>query len=312
MLLLKKIVLFTVVLNILFLPACSKNPEPEAKLPGEPSAGRDPEKLEDLDVVYADVLNEDGETGLKMDIYYPTGAAREKSPLLVGFHGGGWIAGDKSQIIFMFGPIIEKLRENGYTVATVQYRYASDEAPFPSQAEDCARAVSYLIDNAEKYFIDPDRIGVIGYSAGAQLAMLTSYAYGLDIKYCLSFAGPSKMYGEELGEYSMSMRSLFEYLFGGPYSEKESEYIQGSPYYYIDKTENKAPLLLAHDEYDDVVPFGQSRKMYEKTVEAGIFCELLVLGGFYHQINFNSNYYGQNPETEKFVDTILNFIYKYS
>lgn len=178
----------------------------------------------------------------------------------------------------------------------------------------------YLYENCEKYNIDTDSIGIMGYSAGAHLAMLYSYTPNetkdvMNIKYCLSFAGPTKFYGEELQDFSPETIGLIENLFGGTCEneEKEREYMQGSPYAYIDYLkdledwENKVPLLLAHDETDDVVPFSQSQIIYDKATEAGIECQLLKLRGFGHQINFNN--YSKNDET---VRTILDFIYKYS
>ncbi|MCL2159028.1 MAG: alpha/beta hydrolase, partial [Oscillospiraceae bacterium] len=232
----------------------------------------------------------------------------ENSPLIVAFHGGGWVSGDRSQILYIFAPIIKELRENGYAIATVQYSYAQDR-PFPAQLQDCENAIKYLCENAEYYNIDINSIGVLGYSAGAQLAMLSSYATAENIKYCVSFAGPSKLYGEELYEYSGGIRYVLEWLFDGPYEKNEAAYMAGSPYFYldhIDENANKAPLLLVHDERDDVVPFSQSQLMYEKAIETGISCELIKLSGVYHQIDFN--FYGLENEAE----AVLDFIYKYS
>lgn len=263
-----------------------------------------PEILQELDINYKTVNDQD----LLMDIYYPTKIIYEKSPLIVMFYGGGWIAGDKTQPAYMFTPIIKELRENGYIIAMPQYRYATYNNYFPAQIDDCADSIIYLQNNADKYNINIDSIGVMGYSAGAQLAMLSAYTLNkfTDIKYCLSFAGPTKFYGEELTDYSQGTLYLVENLFNGTYDEKEQEYMAGSPYYYIINTDTKTPLLLVHDEQDDVVPFSQSQIMYDKAVEVGIDCELLKLRGFRHQINFN-----YDSENES-VKEILDFIYKYS
>lgn len=315
--------LFGLILAVLFIIACfggggenEKEDENKSAAVTATELPRRPEKTEDLGEIY------DAENNLSFDIYHPTVPKYEKSPLVIAFHGGGWVSGDKSQIMYIFAPIIENLRENGCAVATVQYRYAH-QSPFPAQLRDTANAVQYICDNAEKYDIDTDSIGLLGYSAGAQLAMLASYVpagaglplydreYFFDIKYCVSFAGPSKLYGGELEDYPGGIRYLLEWLFGGQYDEKEAEYISGSPYYYINAGTKKIPLLLAHDEKDDTVPFSQSRAMYEKALEAEIPCELLVLEGFYHQIEFN-RFSMAAPSGEKAAAAILDFIYKYS
>lgn len=311
----KKVFIFVLIfiLSFMFLFSCQKKEEDNLKDSLIENIYQS-EKVNDLNVVYKTVNNKN----LLMDIYYPTNIKYDKSPLVVGFHGGGWIAGDKTQLMYIFTPIIEELLSNGYIIAMPQYRYAEDSSYFPAQIEDCTDAIEYLKDNAEKYSIDTDSIGVMGYSAGAQLAMLSSYATDLDIKYCLSFAGPSKMYGEELNDYPETTINLIENLFNGVYSEKANDYMSGSPYFYIDSQKDsdsfkKVPLFLVHDEYDNVVPFTQSEVMYDIAVKTEIPCELLKLSGFYHQINFSdTNYYETTPTSDEAVKIILDFIYKYS
>jgi len=276
-----------------------------------------PDKTQDLNVVFKTAPSGGGDVELKMDIYYPENLEYGESPLVVAFFGGGWISGERSQIMFLFEPVTAKLRENGYTVATVQYRYAAAGSYFPAQVEDCIDAILYLKNNADKYFIDAGSIGVLGYSAGAQLAMLASYAMAefseeiADIKYCLSFAGPTKMYGEEPESYPYTTLFLLENLFNGTYYENEEAYKRGSPYFYLTDNAPKAPLFLAHDERDNIVPFEQSRIMHKRAEELGIPCEMLVLNGYYHQIDFSYDY-NTVPARDESVGTILDFIYKYS
>ena len=279
-----------------------------------------------LNVVYKTAPIDNGKAKLQMDIYYPTNQKYDKSPLVVGFHGGGWIAGDRSQIMYIYAPVISELLANGYTVATVQYRYANNSFFFPSPLEDCIDAILYLKKNSRKYNIDTESIGVMGYSAGAQLAMLSSYAMKefsttgetVDIKYCISSAGPSKMYGNEHKSYTKSTRHLLENLFNGKYAAKVETYKKGSPYFYLDSIENpdadktpKVPLLLIQDTTDDVVPFEQSQVMFDKAAEIGMPCELIVLSGVGHNIDFVFGYM-VSPTNEEAVGMILDFIYKYS
>jgi len=317
----KKIFLFILMINFIFLFSCSADSIDhveeltETEMITTEKIVRQPDKLFDLDVVYDEYEN------LKMDIYYPTNIIYDKSPLIVAFHGGGWVAGNKSQIMYIFAPLIKELRENGYTIVTAQYRYATAVTPFPAQIEDAVNALKYLYNNAEQYNIDIDSIGVIGYSAGAHLAMLSAYAFDkcselgevVDIKYCLSFAGPTKMYDDDVNKYPRDIIYLLENLFQCKYEENPDIYKGGSPYYYLenDKNVKKIPLFLAQDLKDDVVPFSQSQIMYDKAVEIGIECELLKLNGVYHQIDFNSSYM-TSPSSEEAIKIILDFIYKHS
>ena len=251
---------------------------------------------------------DDGTPSLKFDIFFPTIEKFEKTPLVVGFHGGGWLAGNKSQIIQAFAPVIDELRANGYAVATVEYRLADGEIIFPAPFEDCVDFILGIRKRAVQYNIDPENIGVLGYSAGAHLAMLCAYAADLDIRYCLSFAGPTKLYGDDPANYPSSTMMLVENLFGGSYAEREELYRLGSPYFYLDRGEHKTPLLLAHDRTDATVPFSQSEMMFEKAVSAGIESEFIELRGVAHDIEFVTN---RMAERETVMQTILNFIYKF-
>ena len=91
--------------SIIFLFSCSDQEPVERDYPDAqeiPEIQVIPPKVQDLNVAYKTVPSADGERDLKIDIYYPTNHVYEKSPLIIGFHGGGWIAGDKSQIIFIY------------------------------------------------------------------------------------------------------------------------------------------------------------------------------------------------------------------
>ena len=63
----------------------------------------------------------------------------------------------------------------GYVTATVSYRF-SQEAPFPAAVTDVKCAIRWIKSNAKQYKIDPDRIAVIGGSAGGHLALMIGYS----------------------------------------------------------------------------------------------------------------------------------------
>jgi dipeptidyl aminopeptidase/acylaminoacyl peptidase len=182
---------------------------------------------------------------------------------------------------------------------------------FPSPFEDCADFIKYINENAGEYNIDTENIGVLGYSAGAHLAMLCAYAADLNLSYCVSLAGPTKLYGDDPADYPRSTLYVVENLFGGAYEEHEDLYKSGSPYFYLERADYiKTPLLLVHDKNDDVVPFSQSAMMFEKAVSLGIESELLELRGVAHNIEFITDRMTQ-PEQDEALRIILNFIYKF-
>ena len=87
------------------------------------------------------------------------------NPVVV--HGGGWLKGDKTK----FRALAQTLAARGYVTAAIEYRLGH-EAAFPAGIHDCNAAVRFLRANAQRYHLDPDRIGAVGGSAGGHLVGL--------------------------------------------------------------------------------------------------------------------------------------------
>jgi len=87
-------------------------------------------------------------------------------PMLVHFHGGGWVIGS---IDSHAGACAWLAREAGIRILSVDYRLAPED-PFPAQAEDALLAWRSVMKDPARFGADPDRVGVIGDSAGAQMA----------------------------------------------------------------------------------------------------------------------------------------------
>ena len=292
----------------------------ETELPTEPEEYEDIvqyDRLAETNVVYKKIIDTNGEANLKLDIYYPTNKIYNKNPTIVAFHGGSWVAGTRSDIINAFYPLFAKLRANGYTVVTVQYRYVSSMIYFPSNLEDCIDAILFLAENTDKYDVDPNAIGVTGFSAGAHLAMLCTYAMKtfsisgnfIDLNYCISFAGPTKLYDDDVNSYPRAILYMLDALFNGSYEEKTELYKLGSPHYYLNG-DIKTPLMILHGDKDEVVPYSQSTLMFERARESNIPSELITLKNGAHMINFN---YSMTPATrDEVISSIEQFIYKYT
>ena len=90
----------------------------------------------------------------------------EPAPLAIYYHGGGFRGGDKRSINI---ELLAGLRDAGIHVAAVNYRL-SGTAIYPAQMHDSARALQFLRLNADRYGIDPTRVGAFGGSAGAGIS----------------------------------------------------------------------------------------------------------------------------------------------
>ena len=98
-----------------------------------------------------------------LDVYYPEGTTKPL-PTIVSIHGGGYIYGTKE----VYRRYCMDLARRGFTVVNFNYRLAP-ERKFPAPLEDTNAVLTYLVQNSEKYHIDPQRIFLVGDSAGAQL-----------------------------------------------------------------------------------------------------------------------------------------------
>ncbi|HET6324359.1 MAG TPA: alpha/beta hydrolase, partial [Planctomycetaceae bacterium] len=118
-----------------------------------------------------------GTEDLKLDLARPQ-HSEGLLPAIVFIHGGGWSGGDRGT----YAREIQAAAKRGYVAVTIEYRLTQPDKtgkakyPFPAQIEDCKCAVRWLRANAEKYHVDPNRIGATGGSAGGHLSLLVGVA----------------------------------------------------------------------------------------------------------------------------------------
>ena len=104
-------------------------------------------------------------------LYVPTDAP-PSGPLLVFFHGGGWIYGDLDSHDAICRFLAER---SGVRVLAVDYRLGPED-PFPAAVDDALEAYTWVVKNAESIGADPERLAVGGDSAGGNLAAVTAIA----------------------------------------------------------------------------------------------------------------------------------------
>jgi acetyl esterase/lipase len=103
----------------------------------------------------------------RLDLYLPEGAVAKPRKTIVFIHGGGWRRGNKDRYHF----VGRAFAEAGYVVVLINYRLYP-QVRFPAFVEDAARAVAWVHANVRRYGGDPERIFLIGHSAGAHIAAL--------------------------------------------------------------------------------------------------------------------------------------------
>ena len=145
------------------------------------------------DISYADLSS-----AQKMDIYIPEGTG--PFPVVVLIHGGAFKMGDKGMEASNAAALVAK----GIAAASINYRL-SGEAKYPAQIEDCKAAVRFLLANATKYNLNPDKIGSWGASAGGNLSSLLG-----------TTSGVSELEGASLGNSSYSSKVIASVDWFGP------------------------------------------------------------------------------------------------
>jgi acetyl esterase len=103
---------------------------------------------------------------LALRIYRPRNAGTDPLPVVVNFHGGGWVSGDLNHSQWWASNLAA---DAGVLVISVDYRLAPEHA-FPGPAEDCYDATGWISEHAAELGADPTRLAVMGDSAGGNLA----------------------------------------------------------------------------------------------------------------------------------------------
>ncbi|MBP1163931.1 acetyl esterase [Chryseobacterium sp. PvR013] len=112
-------------------------------------------------------------------IYRPHGKEIQQSSAIIYIHGGWFIAGGYET----HDAVVRKLaNKTGSVVIFIDYRLAP-EHPFPAGLNDCIDGINWVFKNAESLGIDPDKIGIIGDSAGGALATAVSTQLGKQLKF---------------------------------------------------------------------------------------------------------------------------------
>lgn len=216
------------------------------------------------DVTYATV---DGQA-LQMDIYFPPAGGPWKG--LVFVHGGGWTEGDKA-------PLALDASGAGYLAISINYRLYPAYR-FPAMIEDVKSALRYLRAHAAELNLDPERIALVGHSAGAHLAALAGLAgasAGWDggphaeqssqVQAVVAIAAPTDL-ERSFPDWVMELkRQVF-----GP-----AQYASASPVKYAHR--EAPPFLIVHGDADPVVPVEQAGLLEQALQQAGARVEKLIL-----------------------------------
>lgn len=262
---------------------------------------------------------------LRLDVYQspdrepPTGStSRQLSPAVVVIHGGSWRSGEKSD----FESYDRWLAAGGRVVFDVEYRLANSAQRFPAQLADIRCAVAWVRNHAAQYDVDPERLALLGRSAGGQLALLAAYtandptlrpgscdAQETRVRAVISFYGPTDL----AWDYTHPGRPdvidtpqvLENYLGGSPTSAPQA-YASASPIEHV--SAQSPPTLFLHGGHDQLVLAENVERVIPKLTAAGVPFSYVYLPWANHGFDYNFDGWSSQiaqAEISKFLDSHL-------
>ena len=190
--------------------------------------------------------------GLNVDIYRPTEkpkglfafamADKDKAPVLLYVHGGGWISGERTKVYNL--PVYA--RERGYLLVSTDYRPVP-QTSIDGQVNEVARAIRWTRANIERYGGDPNRIVIMGHSAGSHLvSMVAVKKLGGSIRGVIA----NDVQAYDLPEYhrlrNNSMATVYQKAFG----TNPANWVKHSPMTYVDQGSGYPPFLILYSRSD--------------------------------------------------------------
>jgi acetyl esterase/lipase len=190
-----------------------------------------------------------------LDVCRPKSATA--APVVVFFYGGGWRSGSKRTYRY----VAKALARRGYVAVLPDYRIYP-QARYPDFLDDGAQAVRWVKDNAKRFGGDPQKIFLMGHSAGAHIAAMLAIDAtwlqkvglmpGRDIAGLIGISGPY--------DFLPLKDETLKIIFGGnrPETQPIAHVTPGAP-----------PALLLTGDKDNVVGAGNSTRLAEKLRAAG-------------------------------------------
>jgi acetyl esterase len=231
-----------------------------------------------------------GGASLRLDARIPDGTGPYPAAIIV--HGGAWVAGDRRVSVL---PLFQPLSDARIATFSISYRLAgpgpdgfkmsNDVAQIltlGTAIDDVRQAVTFVKSRAAEFRVDPERVVLIGESAGAQLASMAALRPGTKgaVRGVVAFYCPSDLV--KFVQTSVWIPDNIRRALKG--SPLETLLFAGlrdlSPVTWV--SQGAPPFLLIHGTADTLVPFDQSTAFCDRLHEAGARCDLYPVAGGHH------------------------------
>lgn len=252
------------------------------------------------------VFSQRNEADLKVDIYLPNGEKPSNQVSIIVIHGGSWSGGVRND----FPQWNSWFAENGFTVFDIDYTLAP-QPNYLSAIGDVKNAIEWVKQNAPEFNVSPDKIVLLGRSAGAHLALISAYSTNKTenrVRGVISVYAPTDLiwdYDNLANEYVIDGRgTLSAFLGGNPHQSTEirEKYLFASPIEHI--SAETPPTLLIHGGKDQLVRLENMYRLADKLNASNIINETLYIPYGQHGFDYNINGWGSQITKT----AILNFV----
>lgn len=226
------------------------------------------------------------------DLYLPKGP--DKSPVIIAAHGGGWQVGSRASYKY-WGPFLAR---NGYALFAIDYRLGK-AGTYPGSVYDVKAAIQFVRAKAADLGVDPERIGLMGDSAGSHLAALVglapdqfaaeysgdlNHAVSASVKSVVAFYGVYDMLAQwQHDQIARPRDQITEKYLGVSPMQNRRVYFESSPVSYATTDRNRVRFLLIHGTADDVVDSATQSQTFQNALnQAGTYVRRFVLPGAGH------------------------------
>lgn len=214
-----------------------------------------------------------------LDVYTPS--TEGPHPVIVYFHPGGWVDGDKSWSI----PIWD-WTEQGYAVVSANYTLAREPGTIHDSVDSAETAVQFVIAEGDRWDLDTDRLGVFGFSAGGHLAVMLSQR-DLPISAVALVGAPTNLLGLLDpataffdGRSGPEVPSVMRERLGcAPSASCVADANLMSP---TEGAAGAAPVLIVHGGADPIVDSSHAVDLERSLRDQGAEVELVIVDGGLH------------------------------
>lgn len=227
--------------------------------------------------------------GQRLDLYRPVVHAAPTGAVIF-VHGGGWSSGNRT----WYRAQGRRAAAHGWVAASIDYRLAPRH-PFPAALDDVRAAVGWMRAHATALGVDPDRIALVGGSAGGNLALLAGTTGLPGVRGVVAWSPPTDL----AALHGRTLTPLVRDYLGCDAAICTAKARAASPLAQL--REGAPPMLLANSTHE-MIPLAQATAFAAAARRHGVDVDLRVIDGTRHSTQYGAAIW---PATVRFLERTI-------